>query len=190
MAQYGSVQMGLHGSPCGFWITFDDGLQNDLMLFDREWHGMRKKQNLRDSALQLSADERDEVEDQIIVGCPGDTEVKLEVERGEALRITYGHFHLRYQISQLLDVCIRAIACGASRSDPLERNTHFHEVFNVMLLGAQAPPQHRLHKLTAIYRNGWAFAHTCGQNTHDGKATHRLAQRRTTSPKSYAQVAF
>src|SRR6266446_4892231 len=71
MAQYGCVQMGLHGSPCCFWITFDDGLQNGLMLFDRERHGMRKKQNLRHAALQLSADEGDEVEDQIIVGCPG-----------------------------------------------------------------------------------------------------------------------
>src|SRR5260370_9969733 len=118
MAQYGCVQMGLHGSPCGFWITFDDGLQNGLMLFDREWHGLRKKQNLRHSALQLSADEGDEVEDQIIVGCLGQTKVKVEVERGEALRITCGHFHLRYQIPQLLDVCIPAIACGSGRSDP------------------------------------------------------------------------
>src|SRR5260370_38614503 len=120
MAQYGCVQMGLHGSPCGFWITFDDGLQNGLMLFDREWHGIRKKQHLRDSALQLSADEGDEVEDQIIVGSPGDTEVKLEVERGEALRITHGHFHLRYQIPQFLNVCLRVIACGTGRGDPFK----------------------------------------------------------------------
>jgi hypothetical protein len=33
-----------------------------------------------------------------------------------------------------------------------------------------------LHKLAAIYRNGCAFANTCGQNTHDGQATQRLAR--------------
>src|SRR5260370_13950615 len=113
MAQYGCVQMGLHGSPCGFWITFDDGLQNGLMLFDREWHGLRKKQNLRHSPLQLSADEGAEVEDQIIVGCLGQTKAKVTVARREALRITYGHLHPRYQISRPLDVLIRAIPCRA-----------------------------------------------------------------------------